>query len=300
VQLKTRSELVGVLSLGENEDNQLSLKDQQVLKGVAGQLALIIENAKLLERLVEHQRLQAELELAAEVQRSLLPVTAPTVFEFDLCGFCKPAQQVGGDYYDFIPIGDNRTGLAIADVAGKGISAALLMSVVQASLRGQLLGATGRGELNGMVELLNKLISGSVSTARYVTFFYAQLDRRDGSLRYVNAGHNPPMLYHSAQREFQSLDGGGPVLGVFPGAVYQNQQAEMFHGDVFVAYTDGVTEAMNADGVEFGEDRLRDAIAAASEGGAKDILDNVVNEVTTWSKGTRQHDDITVVVLKKS
>ena len=299
VQLKTRSDLVGVLSLGESTSGGFSKKDQQILKTVGGQLALIIENAKLVERMAEHQRLQAELELAAEVQRSLLPVGDPKLQEFDLCGFCKPAQQVGGDYYDFVPLSDECTGIAIADVAGKGISAALLMSVVQASLRGQLLSSGGRNGIPSMVSVLNRLICGSVSTARYVTFFYAQLDRKNGGLRFVNAGHNPPMLYQSGTREIQRLSVGGSVLGLFQSAVFEEGSSVLASGDVFVAYTDGVTEAEDVDGEEFGEDRLRATIADAADGSAKEILDRIVAAVTEWSQGTRQHDDITVVVLKR-
>jgi sigma-B regulation protein RsbU (phosphoserine phosphatase) len=220
--------------------------------------------------------------------------------EFDLCGFCKPAQQVGGDYYDFVPLSDECTGIAIADVAGKGISAALMMSVVQASLRGQLLSSGGRNGIPSMVSVLNRLISGSISTARYVTFFYAQLDRKDGAVRFVNAGHNPPMVYKSSDREITPLVAGGSVLGLFPGATFDEGRSQLDSGDFLVAYTDGVTEAEDPHGEEFGEERLRATIADAAPGNAKQIMDRVVNAVTEWSRGTRQHDDITVVVLKRT
>lgn len=302
VQLKTRNELVGVLSLGESSFGRFSTKDHEILKGMAGQLALVIENAKLAERLVEHQKLQAELELAAEVQRSLLPISTPDIQDFDLCGFCKPAQQIGGDYYDFIPLGVDRTGLAIADVAGKGISAALLMSVVQATLRGQLLNGLEQVSIASLVKMLNRLICGSVSTSRYVTFFYAELNRRTGRVRFVNAGHNPPVLLvrKSETGNTHLLNAGGPVLGVFPDAQFEEGSFELQSGDLLVAYTDGLTEAMNSAGEEFGEERLCAAIAGLNEGTAKDALDQLVHQVTTWSKGTRQHDDITVLVLKRS
>jgi sigma-B regulation protein RsbU (phosphoserine phosphatase) len=300
VQLKTRSDLVGVLSLGGSTTGQYSQKDQQLLKTLGGQLALIIENAKLLERMVEHQRLQAELEVAAEVQRSLLPTSTPQLQEFDLCGFCKTAQQVGGDYYDFIPLSDECTGIAIADVAGKGIAAALMMSVVQASLRGQLLSTAGRGPLSEMVSLVNRLVTNSVSTARYVTFFYSQLDRKTGNVRFVNAGHNPPMHYSASQKTIAPLTTGGSVLGLFSTASFEEGVAALDADDVLVAYTDGVTEAEDTDGTEFGEDRLRELIGEIAGGSAKEILDAIIGRVTEWSRGTKQHDDITVVVLKRS
>jgi serine phosphatase RsbU (regulator of sigma subunit) len=298
VQLKTKSDLVGVLSLGESTIGRYSHKDQEVLKGMAGQLALVIENAKLAERMVEHQRLQAELALAAEVQRSLLPVSAPALNGFELCGMCKPAQQVGGDYYDFVTLDQERTGIAVADVAGKGISAALLMSVVQASLRGQLMGA-GKNEISELVKMLNRLICGSVSSARYVTFFYAQLDGADGQLRFINAGHNAPLLYSKEKDDFFPLHDGGPVLGLFPDVDFNEGLARLDAGDVLVAFTDGVTEAENGVEEEFGEERLRAAVSASAKGSAQDVLDHVAAEVGEWSKGVRQHDDITIVVLKK-
>ena len=299
VQLKTKSELVGVLSLGESTIGEYSRKDHEVLKGMAGQLALVIENAKLAERMIEHQRLQAELALAAEVQKSLLPISAPSLHGFELCGVCQPAQQVGGDYYDFVPLDEHRTGLAIADVAGKGISAALLMSVVQASLRGQLMGA-GKNEIGELVKMLNRLICGSVSSARYVTFFYAQLDAVDGQLRFINAGHNAPLIYSKAKDDFVGLHDGGPVLGLFPDASFNEGMATMHSGDVLVAFTDGVTEAENAAEQEFGEERLRLIVSQAAQKPAQEILDDVATAVSLWSKGVRQHDDITIVVLKKN
>lgn len=299
VQLKTKSDLVGVLSLGESTIGQFSRKDQEVLKGMAGQLALVIENAKLAERMVEHQRLQAELALAAEVQRSLLPVAAPVVQGFQVSGVCRPAQQVGGDYYDFVPLDQHRTGLAIADVAGKGISAALLMSVVQASLRGQLMGA-GKNEIAELVKMLNRLICGSVSSARYVTFFYAQLDASEGELRFINAGHNAPLIYSREKDDFTGLHDGGPVLGLFPDATFNEGMVTMSPGDVLVAFTDGVTEAENSAQEEFGEQRLRAAVAASATKSAAEIMEHVASEVADWSKGVRQHDDITILVMKKN
>lgn len=299
VQLKTKSDLVGLLTLGKSTLGPFSSKDQEVLKGVAGQLALVIENAKLAERMAEHQRLQAELALAAEVQRSLLPVNAPSFEGFELCGFCKPAQQVGGDYYDFVSLNRQQMGIAIADVAGKGISAALLMSVVQASLRGQLMGA-GSNEIGEMVKMLNRLICGSVSSARYVTFFYGQLDAADRTLHFINAGHNAPLVYSREKDDFRTLNDGGPVLGLFPDALYNEGWTRVEQGDVLVAFTDGVTEAQNAIEEEFGDDRLRAAISDAAGSSAREILNHIAGEVAAWSQGVRQHDDITILVLKRN
>ena len=307
VQLRTKGDLLGVLSLGERAHDQLTATEREMLDGVAGQLALVIENTKLLQRLVEHERLRAELAVAAEVQRNLLPATGLTWAGTEVCGFCQPASQVGGDYYDFVPLGDNRAGICIADVAGKGISAALLMSVVQASLRGQLFNPQVQISARNLVTMLNRLICASVSTTRYVTCFYGQFDASDGSFRFVNAGHNPPLLLRQSDSlaevfdvnsGFQTLSSGGLVLGMFPESQFEEGEVRLRSGDVLVAYTDGVTEAMNVRQEEFSEERLRAAIIGASPLSARAILDNIVSSVAQWSNGAAQHDDITVVVLK--
>jgi sigma-B regulation protein RsbU (phosphoserine phosphatase) len=307
VQLKTRNDLIGVLSLGERAAGRFTSEEQAILAGVAGQLALVIENTKLLGRMVEHERLQAELALAAEVQRNLLPSTTPELPGIEVCGFCQPARQVGGDYFDFIGLADGSTGICIADVAGKGIAAALLMSVVQASLRAQLLTGHKSAPVPDVVSLLNRLLCGSVSTAKYVTCFYAQLNPANDSFRFVNAGHNPPLLFARSTQstdgspnagEFRRLSSGGPVLGLFPAASFDEEEVVLRSGDILVAYTDGVTEAMNSNQEEFSEDRLRTAVTD-STGAAKEILETIVARVAHWSEGTSQHDDITVIVLKR-
>jgi serine phosphatase RsbU (regulator of sigma subunit) len=309
VQLKTKGDLLGVLSLGEGPADRLSSEDREMLNGVASQLALVIENTKLLRRLVEHERLRAELAVAAEVQRTLLPAAGPALAGIDLCGFCQPASQVGGDYYDFVLLGDNRVGICIADVAGKGISAALLMSVVQASLRSQLFNTQEPGSAKNVVTMLNRLICRAVSAARYVTCFYGQLDARNGRFRFVNAGHNPPLLIRrsfsdahgaDAAASLESLSSGGPVLGMFPDCSFEESEVLLHSGDILVAYTDGVTEAMDVFEEEFSEVRLHAAVTDASHLSAKEILVHIISRVAEWSKGASQHDDITVVVLKAS
>ncbi len=305
VQLRTKGDLLGVLALAKRESDRFSPEQREMLDSVAGQLALVIENTKLLQRLVEHERLRAELTVAAEVQRNLLPATGLKLAGIDLCGFCQPASQVGGDYFDYVPLGDSRVGICVADVAGKGISAALMMSVVQASLRGQLFNSQKQVPVKSVVAMLNRLICASVTTARYVTCFYGQLDAADGSFLFVNAGHNPPLLLRGSDPEaeksgavFEHLSRGGLVLGLFPDGNFDEGEVQLRPGDVLVTYTDGVTEAMNVQQEEFSEDRLRAAIAEVCQRSAKEILNHIIAVVSQWSKGAPQHDDITVVVLK--
>ncbi|MDQ3906791.1 MAG: SpoIIE family protein phosphatase, partial [Acidobacteriota bacterium] len=201
VQIRVRNRLAGILSLGARRARHgYTQADAEMLMSVASQLALIIENARLAERMVAEERLRRELALAAEVQQRLFPAQPPASSAAELAGFCQPARGVGGDYYDFLTFGNNQIGVAVADVSGKGISAALLMSNVQASLRSQALAlnsdSDGRphGSLADLVSAMNRLLFASTGTASYVTFFYGQFDERTQQLTYVNAGHNPPIL----------------------------------------------------------------------------------------------------------
>jgi sigma-B regulation protein RsbU (phosphoserine phosphatase) len=349
VQIMMKDELVGVISLGARAgDKTFSPEDKRMLMAIAGQMAFIIENAKLVQRMVEEERLRRELVVATEVQRRLFPACPPEVDSLDLSGFCQPAREVGGDYYDFLTLDDGQIGIAVADVAGKGISAALLMSTVQASLRSQAIAA--RGSLSDLVSTMNRLMYSSTGAASYATFFYAQFDERTRRLTYVNAGHNPPFLLRAGaeggvarlnrapeffcdalfQRKsitsgretagaaaavleatavmdetesreaqpFMRLTSGGPVIGVFRSCVYEQETVQLQSGDLLLAYTDGVTEAFNADGEEFGEERLQELLRSSSHMSADEVRDMVVHCVRNWCATAPQHDDLTFIVLK--
>jgi sigma-B regulation protein RsbU (phosphoserine phosphatase) len=309
LQIKMKDQLVGILSLGAREGaREFSTRDQQMLTSVASQLALVIENSKLVARLVEEERLRRELELAAEVQRRLFPSCAPASATLELSGFCRPARGVGGDYYDFLTFDLDQIGVAVADVAGKGISAALLMSIVQASLRSQALtncaSVQTEGSIANLVSAMNQLLCRSTGEASYVTFFYAQYDEHTRQLTYVNAGHNPPFLIR-ANRPHETADAacvklatGGPVIGLFESFFYEEEMIQLHSGDLLVAYTDGVTEALSPGSEEFGEDRLRDLLISAPHLSAEEMRDKVVRDVQQWSAGVPQHDDLTFVIFK--
>lgn len=349
--LATKDQLLGVISLGPRlGDLPFSREDREMLMAVAWQMALAVENSQLLRRRVEEERLRRELEMATEVQRRLFPECPPEVATLELAGVCHPARGVGGDYYDFITLDADNIGIAVADVAGKGMSAALLMSTVQASLRSQA-HAVGQ-RLTDLVCSMNRLLNRSTGSASYASFFYAQFDVRRRLLTYVNAGHNPPLLVRASglpkettatrvastaaaamsegvalrmttrreatgatAQDGASMDGagmdgvdtqacadllttGGPVIGLFENFTYEQETIEMRDGDVVVAYTDGVTEAMNPQGEEFGEDRLRSLVATSADLCAAALLDKIVHSVRHWSRDTPQHDDLTLVVMK--
>ena len=270
---------------------------------VAAQLALVIENSRLVERLVAEERLLGELALAAEVQRRLLPERPPESVAFELAGFCQPARGVGGDYYDFIAFDNRQLGIAIADVSGKGMAAALLMSTMQATLRSLSAESNLRPQtshsLADMVVTINRLLWNSTGGLNYVTFFYAQFDQSTRRLSYVNAGHNPPLFFRSGQADgFRQLSSGGTVVGIFEDCAYEQATVQTRPGDVLLAYTDGLSEALNVRGEEFGEARIREAVTETSRTSVVEIRDEVVRRVKEWCANAPQHDDLTFVVMK--
>ena len=300
VQARTKERLSGILSLSLRRGQfPYSVPDKETLMSVAGQLALVIENARLAERMVAEERLRRELALAAEVQRRLLPERPPECLAVELAGFCQPARGVGGDYYDFLKFDNDRLGVAIADVAGKGIAAALLMSTVQATLRSLSVDGAGNNSLADMVATLNRLLCGSTGGANYVTFFYAQFDQATRRLAYVNAGHNPPFFFRAApSRDFRSLSSGGMFVGMFEHCGYEQEVVQMRPGDALIAFTDGLPEARNAQDEEFDEERIKEAVAATAHLSALEIRDEIARRVKEWIASAPQHDDLTFVVMK--
>jgi predicted permease len=307
VALRARDEILGLLLLGAPMDrNEYSAEDRRVLAQCADHLTLMIENARLTTRVVEQEKLRRDVALAAEVQRRLLPERPPDAAGAALAAMSLPARTVGGDYYDFLDLGDHRIGVALADVAGKGVAAALIMAVVQATLR---IAAAEKGtSLPALAAKLNEFLHRSTRSNSYATFFYAQLDERSRELRYVNAGHNPPFLLRRVDgnaagaaaeaTEIVELKTGGTVLGLFPEMAYEEAVVNLRSGDVLVAFTDGVTEALNAADEEFGEARLKALLQRAAHLSAAEISAQIAGELRSWIRSTDQYDDLTFVVLK--
>ncbi len=303
VQIRQKNELVGILSFGPRSRGfQYSVADRELLMSIAAQLALIIDNARLTERMVAQERMRRELALAAEVQQRLLPSAAPKGVAMEVAGFCEPARGVGGDYYDFINFDNSQLGLAIADVAGKGMPAALLMSTVQATLR-SLTARNGTSssaaELSSIVGKLNKLLFNTTNGEHYVTFFYATFDQATQCLTYVNAGHNPPLfLQADADFEVRQLTSGGLVAGAFEHAVYEQETVQMKSNDLLFLYTDGLSEALNVEGEEFGAPRIEQILKTIASLSADQIRDVVARRVKEWCTGMSLYDDLTFVVMK--
>jgi serine phosphatase RsbU (regulator of sigma subunit)/dihydrofolate reductase len=262
----------------------------------------------LAEEAVSRAKLEREFEIAREVQERLFPQTFPNVAGVDMAAHCRPALAVGGDYYDLIDIhgpslpeaghGCDRLGVAIGDISGKGMSAALLMASLHASLRGQVL--SGTGDLGAKMANVNRLLYAASDSNRYATFFYAELDCGSRTLHYVNGGHNPPALLRKedgAWRVFRLADG-GPVIGLLAGAVYKEQILHLLPGDVLLAFTDGISEAMNASEDEWGEDRMIAEAQAHADLNAEELLQGLFREADAFAAGAPQHDDMTLVILR--
>jgi sigma-B regulation protein RsbU (phosphoserine phosphatase) len=233
--------------------------------------------------------LNREIEIAREVQERLFPQELPEFSGIDYAGSCRPALGVGGDYYDFIRLSDTELGIAIGDVSGKGIPAALLMASLRASLRGQTI--RREDDLATLMSNVNKLVYESSTSNRYATFFYAQYDSVSRKLTYVNAGHNPPLLLR-ANGTVEWLSEGGLPLGVMEDAKYEERPVALATGDVLVLYTDGVTEASNDIEDQYGVERLEALVRKNATRPAVEIVEALRDEVVTFTGARHLNDDL--------
>jgi phosphoserine phosphatase RsbU/P len=298
-----RDKLLGFISLGQKRSEEpYSGMDMRLLKSVATQTGLALENARLTaaiaDEVAQRERLNRELEIAREVQERLFPQNLPPIHGLDYCGYCRPALGVGGDYYDFLQLPGGKLGIAVGDVSGKGISAALMMASLQASLRGQTF--DGPDDLVRLMSRVNRLVYEASAANRYATFFYAQYDPTARQLSYVNAGHNAPMIFRPKSEGWQvlRLDQGGPVVGLLPQYGCQQAALALVPGDVMLAYTDGVSEAMNPADEEWGEERMIEAAHRYAGVEAKEMISRLIAAADAFAAGAKQHDDMTLSVLR--
>jgi sigma-B regulation protein RsbU (phosphoserine phosphatase) len=257
----------------------------------------------------EKERLQSELEIAREVQNQLFPKEAPQVRGLGLTGVCNPARMVSGDYYDFIPLSDSVLGFAIGDVAGKGISAALLMAAIQSTMRSQLTSGVPLAAVAGsggyevristadVVSRLNRQLYANTSPEKYATFYFGLYDQALSTLTYTNAGHLPPMLVRGDSIEL--LEVTGTVVGAFPVARYEEKKIRLETGDILVAYTDGIVEPENVYGEMFGDDRLKDLLLKYSQTDSKELIARVMEGVVQWTGEGELQDDMTMVIARR-
>jgi sigma-B regulation protein RsbU (phosphoserine phosphatase) len=290
----SNDEVIGVFDLESDSLNAYTPDDLQVLMLLASQVAIIIEKVMLHEQLVEKKRLEGQLEVARQVQLELLPPADPNIEGFEISAYNFPTEEVSGDYYDWVRIYDDQIGLVIADVSGKGVPAALLMAFLRASLRAAI--HIGYAPHISMAKV-NYLLWESIERNQFVTAFYGVLDASNKTLAYTNAGHNPPIVL-DRDGNTRFIERGGLPLGMFRDTRYYEYYVSIEPGQVIVLYTDGVTEAVNLKGEEFGRERLARAVADARELSAREMISRIHREVLDWTEGQGAADDITFFIIK--
>jgi len=297
VPMHLQQQTKGMMLLGERiRGGEYTQQDFEFLYSL-GNLAIIsIENARLFQEAIEKQRMEDELNIAREIQQGLLPESLPAIHGYDVAAVNIPSLQVGGDYYDVVEKSANEFAIAIGDVSGKGAPAALLMANVQAALRALTPTCVSVAQTTGQI---NDLICANTrSGSKFITFFWGILDVATQQFRYSNAGHNPPYLLRANGR-MEMLDKGGLILGIFKTvAPYEEGVVALNKGDTLVLYTDGISEAMNAQSEEFTEERLQTVLKKSVHHSAKEIINDVQAAVEAHTQGTPQSDDITMVVVK--
>lgn len=285
----------GLLLAGERFRNLIDDEDMEYLCSLANLAVGALENARLLEEIIGKERMEEDLRIAAEIQQGLLPRSLPVIHGFDIAAQTIPTHQVGGDCYDTIDLGGGRVLMSIADVSGKGTPASLLMANVQAAVRAL---AQLDLPLDDLTARINDVIYQNTSPDKFITAFFGVLDSGSGEFSYVNAGHNPPMLFTSDG--IQSLDCGGVILGIMPSILpYEVGRVQMSPGDLLMLYTDGVSEAMSVDSEEYGEARMRALFKECRADSATEALERLRGDVLEFTRGARQSDDITILAVRR-
>jgi sigma-B regulation protein RsbU (phosphoserine phosphatase) len=297
VPLSIKDQVSGVIYI----DNRLQAglftdADLDLLAAIASSAAIAIENARLYQVAVEKGRMERELQVARQVQANLLPQEMPHLEGWEFAARWEPAREVAGDYYDLFEVEDGKLGVVIADVADKGMPAALFMastrSIVRATLNGSVWPARG-------VAQTNQLLCSESSQGMFVTLFFLLLEEGSGEVFYVNAGHNPPIHYQARQDQLSYLSRTGMALGVDAGAVFEQRKIVLEEGDFLFLYTDGVTDALDARGSEYGIQRLEKVVQAMRHAPASEIIAALDRSIENFMGSSAPYDDITIVAVKK-
>ena len=302
--IAVKDKLLGVMTLGpKKSEAPYTAHDLKLLDVVATHAGFALENSRLTTQvaheIANREKFGHEMEIAREVQERLFPQSFPPIPGLDYFGVCRPAYAVGGDYYDFLKLPNGSLCVAIGDVSGKGIAAALMMASLHASLRGQAL--EGGHDLAAQMAIVNRLIYAASTVNRYATFFYAQFNPQTCELTYVNAGHNPPIILRrngSRQAEIVRLETGGTVLGLFPQVLYSQDRVQMKDNDLLIGFTDGISEAMSPAEEEWGEERMIQAAERCHGSDAATVARALIVAADAFANGAAQHDDITVVTMR--
>jgi sigma-B regulation protein RsbU (phosphoserine phosphatase) len=292
----TEMEVFGIIYADSpTTEATFSKEHLDILTTLASVASIRVENARLLDERFERERMERELELATEIQQTFQPSAPPLMDDYEFQGISFSCYEIGGDYYDFIALHDKKMIIALGDVSGKGTAAALLMSSLHAAIHAQV---TARTSLHQMVKSVNQYLADNTPTNRFVTLFIAELDPETGNLNYINAGHNPPIMGRADGR-VEELESGGFPLGILPTAEYEVGRVQLHSGDSLVIYSDGVSEANNLAGDEFGMERLTQVVSRNIKASAAGMRDKVESALSAFTQTAPANDDITLVIVKR-
>lgn len=294
VPILSQKRIIGVFSLENDELDAYHQEDLELLEVFASLAAVSLERARQHQEILAKRRLEEELSVARRIQESFLPRRKPQLRGFDISGINLPSEEVGGDYYDFIPIIENQMGIAIADVSGKGVPAALIMASFRASLIAEM---RNNYAIRSIMFKVNNLLFESTASENYVTAVYGVLDMKNHIFTFSNGGHNAPILRHADGR-MEYLTEGGVALGMFENSGYEERRVGLTPGQIMVFYTDGVTEAKSRGEEEFGTGRLKQVIDDSHQLGARRIREKIYDAVRRFTGDVPQADDITLIVIK--
>ncbi|MGD8922856.1 MAG: SpoIIE family protein phosphatase [Candidatus Zixiibacteriota bacterium] len=296
VPMKDAEHLLGFLALTSKVAGyRYTAEDFNLLGVLSNQMVSALTNARLYVESLERMRLQEEVNMARQIQLNLLPTTPPTLDLYAISAQSTPSRTVGGDFYDFVPIsGKDRMGIVIADASGKGMPAALMIAQIQAIIRSEIHNGNA---ISTMLKNMNQQVTQSTSAEAYVTLFYGELDINNGLFYYANAGHNHPILARD-DGSYEALEIGGPIIGAFPFMEYTSASVQLRPNDVIFFFTDGLSEAMNTDGVEYGEDRIRDFILGCRDKEPAEIMKLILDDVYAYDPTTPPRDDTTIIAMK--
>lgn len=297
IPLKAKNRVIGVINLSNDSLPEDMVEDElQLLLIFAGQVAVAIENANLYERLIGEQRLRDELEIATEIQKSILPKSFPEVEGIDMAAMSSPAKEIGGDFYDYFKIGKHKIGIVIGDVSGKSIPAALVMTISRDIIHAE---AVTNKLIKKAIAKSNNLIAEESLFGMFVTVFYAVLNAREKTLEYISAGHLRQIVYHPAKDKVKFLKAKGKPLGIFKIFPPMGKRiVNLYPGDIILLFTDGIIEAINENQQEFGEERLLKIVKNNAHLCAKEMIEVIEQERKAFCGRTPQFDDLAMVVIK--
>jgi len=296
VPLATRERILGCLIVARGEGGGFAERDLELLSVTTGLSSNAIENALLHRTEVERERLEAELRLAGEVQKGLLPAEVPRVDGIECAATVWPCDDAGGDYYDFMRLDEHRLAFCVGDATGHGIGAAFITTTARACLRARIGSELDLGALFGEV---SHLLEDDFADGKFITMFLGVFDSRDRAISYVSAGHDTGLLYRPASGTFDELEATGAPLGIFPGLTYESARtAPLEPGDFLVVKTDGITESEDPSGEQFGEPRLRASMQSHRGNAPAEIVQALYDDVVAYRATTSQADDITILTLR--